>query len=965
MPDRKTTSPRLSLVLVLWCLAAMACADPPATLHDRIDAAISAAHVGPFAQLADDHEFMRRLYLNLVGRTPTSSELRQFATDPDPAKRARMIDTLLASSEFDRHFVRVLDIMWMERRTGSRVDQQQWLDFLSHVVAEKWPFDQIVRQIITADGTGDQRGAAKFLLARDVEPNALTRDIGRIFFGRDLQCAQCHDHPNITDYEQAEYYGIYAFVNRSYLFEDAADNNKAYIGEKADGETEFVSVFLPDDGTQKATPTLLNELSLDVEPKLPDAAYVVSPSKTKAGVPRFSRRAQLARLITRPQNEYFARNAANRFWAIMFGRGFVYPVDFHHSDNPPSHPALLKLLADEFVAMDFDYRELLRQIALSDAYQRTIDFPTFASAGPELPQRNALEQQLRTWQTELAESSTDSQEAVKYRSRLDQRREMLAQIDANIESAVAKRSSLEAEKTELAKKLSSAKEQWNAKETQRKALQEAATAAKKASEALPADETITNAARSLEERVAAVTKSAETSKQSVEQHQSKLNDLTALLEEQHRQLISLQSERIGLADMVAEARGAVSVFLNRQQRAAARREELKQRIASAEQFRDFLDCMEKRRTTAWQIDKLDKQIESVRQEVGSVRQHVSMLKSKRAHIRQAIESSTKVATELQTTRDQQRRLAEGFKLVVVNLAASEHLAGQTDVAISVLQQRHVEQRKELSKLEAQLARTKEQCERLTAELKELDVRERDSIARLKVADDQLHQWKSQHQQTTEVSEQALAQLKAAEDAIRDQWQQRNAVRSLTPLSPEQLAGATITALGLDQRYRNEAAREWEKNQQAQSEKQAEPDAAKRDATIVVDETTKSEEIETLYRKRVDSVVSTYVSMFAAPGGAPQDVFSATADQALFLSNDGRIQDWLSAAEGTLLKRLQSITDPMELADELYLSVLCRPATAEEQRQLTQYLDGRPKDRNQALQEVTWGLLSSLEFRFNH
>ena len=78
-----------------------------------------------------------------------------------------------------------------------------------------------------------------------------------------------------------------------------------------------------------------------------------------------------------------------------------------------------------------------------------------------------------------------------------------------------------------------------------------------------------------------------------------------------------------------------------------------------------------------------------------------------------------------------------------------------------------------------------------------------------------------------------------------------------------------------------------------------------------------------------------------------------------------MQNWLAPADGTLLKRLQSVKDPAMLADELYLAVLSRPATAEEQQQLTQYLAERTQDRSKALQEVAWGLLSSLEFRFNH
>ena len=115
---------------------------------------------------------------------------------------------------------------------------------------------------------------------------------------------------------------------------------------------------------------------------------------------------------------------------------------------------------------------------------------------------------------------------------------------------------------------------------------------------------------------------------------------------------------------------------------------------------------------------------------------------------------------------------------------------------------------------------------------------------------------------------------------------------------------------------------------------------------------------------MDGVLNTYVSMFAAPGGSPQDVFSATADQALFMANDGRVQSWLNGSAGTLLWRLQDVQDSDELADELYLAILARPATMAEKHEVAEYVGGREKDRKQALRELAWSLFTSLEFRFN-
>ena len=95
------------------------------------------------------------------------------------------------------------------------------------------------------------------------------------------------------------------------------------------------------------------------------------------------------------------------------------------------------------------------------------------------------------------------------------------------------------------------------------------------------------------------------------------------------------------------------------------------------------------------------------------------------------------------------------------------------------------------------------------------------------------------------------------------------------------------------------------------------------------------------------------------------MFSATADQALFFANDGRVQGWLSAAKGTLIAALEKSSDDTELARQLYLALLVRSPTPDEIAEVGAYLQQRSDDRNKAIRELVWGLLTSLEFRFNH
>ena len=189
---------------------------------------------------------------------------------------------------------------------------RQWLE-------DKRPLNELFTEILASDGTGEQWGAAaSFIVNRNAEPNLVTRDIGRIFFGRDVQCAQCHDHPSVVDYEQSEYFGILSFVNRTYLFKDERRGGALFLGEKGEGLLEFASVFRPQDGKSTAQPVLPMGIAMDAEPDFVDSldAYMVAPDKDKRAIPRYSRRQQLAVLATHRENESFNRNLANRRLAL-------------------------------------------------------------------------------------------------------------------------------------------------------------------------------------------------------------------------------------------------------------------------------------------------------------------------------------------------------------------------------------------------------------------------------------------------------------------------------------------------------------------------------------------------------------------------------------------------------------------------------------------------------------------------
>jgi hypothetical protein len=364
-------------------------------LHEQIDRLIESrlsrelAGQQPAAP-ATDAEFLRRVYLDLAGMIPTPGEARAFLDDPSPYKRLKLVDHLFESVTYAWRMQQVFDVMLMERRRELFVPLAQWREFLHQAFAENRPFDVLVRQILAADETNPAtRSAARFLLDREADPNLLTRDIGRLFLGRDITCCQCHDHPLIDDYKQQHYYGLYAYVSRTVLIggRDADGTIKpgsaAMMGEKAEGDVTFSSVFKKK-VVHKTGPRVL-EGRPATEPALAKGQeYLIPPDKEGKvrTVPVFSRRALLGPSLTSPESSAFARNIANRLWALVMGRGVVHPLDLHHGDNPPTNPELLDLLGAQLMAMKYDMKAFLRELILTRAYQRSSEPPPDSS--PEL-----------------------------------------------------------------------------------------------------------------------------------------------------------------------------------------------------------------------------------------------------------------------------------------------------------------------------------------------------------------------------------------------------------------------------------------------------------------------------------------------------------------------------------------------------------------------------------------------------
>ncbi len=383
MPRTKCWPAAICLAVVLTLDAVIA--DEP--LHVQVDRLIAVKAAGqPMSVPADDAEFLRRAVLDLAGRIPSAAESRAFLNDAEPAaqKRAKMIDQLLAGPDYPRRMQELAHVMLMERRG----DNPDWLAFLKTSFEANKPLNSLVKEILFPDPKNDATRGAGFFLSKRLEKYGenpvdypgLTRDVGRLFLGMDLQCAQCHDHLFVKDYKQADFQGLFAFFQNT---APRTDVKFPAVAEKLmTQKLEFQSVFKKEKKETGPRVPGKDEIEVATFPKGEEFAEPPDKKSNSPGVPKFSPLAKLAEQLPAADNAAFARNLANRVWFVMMGRGLVHPLDLHHSENPPSHPELLDVLTREFAAHSFDVKWLLRELALTETYQRSSRLPDGVTDSP-------------------------------------------------------------------------------------------------------------------------------------------------------------------------------------------------------------------------------------------------------------------------------------------------------------------------------------------------------------------------------------------------------------------------------------------------------------------------------------------------------------------------------------------------------------------------------------------------------
>ena len=299
----------------------------------------------PSEGCADD-EFVRRVYIDLIGLLPSAEEYNAFMADADPDKRTKKIDELLNRKEFTELWVSKWAEWLMMRSDNNRVSEKGivlYYQWLVNQIASNRPTDQMVRELLGSTGGTFSNPATNFY-ETEQDQLKMAENVAQIFMGMRIQCAQCHNHP-FDRWTQNDYYSFAAFFSQVGK-KQGEDYREKIIFNRGGGEVKH-----PVTG-QDAKPVFLG-----------GAAPEIKPGQ--------DRREVVANWLASNDNPFFSQNLTNRIWQHFFGIGIIEPVDDVRVSNPPSNPELLEALAQKYMEYGYDFRKLVRDICVSKTYQRS------------------------------------------------------------------------------------------------------------------------------------------------------------------------------------------------------------------------------------------------------------------------------------------------------------------------------------------------------------------------------------------------------------------------------------------------------------------------------------------------------------------------------------------------------------------------------------------------------------------
>jgi len=365
----------LSTMVAMIVGAETLVADEPATqrpadgqsvvefINQRIEQGYKDNEITP-SEVASDEEWVRRVYLDIVGRIPSLSEVISFLEDESPRKKSVLIESLVDSQDYIRNFTTIWTNNCIGRGTPRRVSRNGMEKFFREAFAKNRPWDQIVVDLVTGEGHFEENGAVNYILAQmqmNDEAVQLTAKTTKLFLGMQVQCTQCHNHP-FNNWQQAQFWEFNSFFRQV----RKVDHRKTdpNTGRQVDDYSEVV------------TRDFNGPVYFEKRSGLMQVAFPIYQGKA-IEPDAFDRRKEFGKLLVANddgETPIIAKAFVNRMWAHFFGYGFTRPVDDMGPHNAASHPAVLDRLSSEFVSSGYDVKKLIGRIANCSAYSLTSKF---------------------------------------------------------------------------------------------------------------------------------------------------------------------------------------------------------------------------------------------------------------------------------------------------------------------------------------------------------------------------------------------------------------------------------------------------------------------------------------------------------------------------------------------------------------------------------------------------------------